>query len=157
MQLTDNMDKLYGMVSGQCSHALISILENDAEFPEKDEQCDVVWLLKKLKEITSGLDVKSNKRSNLHDALVAFVKTEQHAGESDDDYMKRFKASVKTLISAGGCQILCNHEIMDKKAHYQQKQSVQQKKRNLKQSAISSRVINHDMVVSFVICKTALM
>jgi hypothetical protein len=102
MQLSDNMDKLYGVVTGQCSHALISILENDVDFSEKDEQCDVLWLLKKLKEITSGLDIKSNKRSNLHDALVAFVKTEQHNGESDDDYMTRFKASVETLISAGG-------------------------------------------------------
>jgi hypothetical protein len=115
MQLVDNMDKLYGVVTGQCSHALISILENDVEFGDKDEQCDVLWLLKKLKEITSGLDIKSNKRSNLHDALVAFVKTEQHNGESDDDYMKRFKASVETLISAGGRQIFCSPEIMESK------------------------------------------
>ena len=106
MKLRDNMDKLYGIVTGQCSHSLISILENYTDFIGKDEKCDVLWLLCKLKEITSGLDVKSNKRSNLHDALVAFIKTEQYSSESDDDYMKRFKASVETLISAGGKQVL---------------------------------------------------
>jgi hypothetical protein len=115
MNLKDNMDKLYGIVTGQCSHALLSILENDEEFIDRDERCDILWLLKKLKEITSGLDIKSNKRSNLHDALITFVKTEQYSHESDDDYMKRFKASVETLISAGGRQVLCSTEIMEKK------------------------------------------
>ena len=116
MNLKDNMDKLYGVVTGQCSHALLSILENDEDFIDKDERCDILWLLKKLKEITSGLDIKSNKRSNLHDALITFVKTEQYSHESDDDYMKRFKASVETLISAGGRQVLCSTEIMEKKS-----------------------------------------
>jgi hypothetical protein len=115
MKLQDNMDKLYGIITGQCSHSLISILENDVDFSEKDEKCDVIWLLKKLKEIMAGLDVKSNKRSNLHEALVAFVKTEQYSGESDDNYMKRFKASVETLISTGGKHFLCSPDIMDKK------------------------------------------
>jgi hypothetical protein len=129
MSLKDNMDKLYGTIIGQCSHALLSILENDEDFIEKDEKFDVLWLLQKLKEITSGLDVKSNKRSNLHDALLAFVKTEQHSGESDDDYMKRFKASVETLISAGGRHILCSPEIMEKK-------SKEARKKNSRQYAI---------------------
>jgi hypothetical protein len=114
MKQQDNMDKLYRIVTGQCSHSLISILENDIDFSEKDEKCDVLWLLQKLKEITSGLDVKSNKRSNLHKALVAFLKREQFTGKSDDDYMKCFKASVETLISVGGRHFLCSPEIMEK-------------------------------------------
>jgi hypothetical protein len=108
MKLNDNMDKLYGIITGQCSHSLMSILENDSEFAERDENCDVLWLMSKLKEITSDL-------ANLHDALVAFVKTEQYSNESDNEYLKRFKASIETLISAGGKQMLCSTEIMEKK------------------------------------------
>ena len=44
MKLRDNMDNLYGIVTGQCSHSLISILENDTDFNGKDEKCDVLWL-----------------------------------------------------------------------------------------------------------------
>ena len=64
-----NMDKLYGVIIGQCSDAVLSVLGNDIDYIAKDEECDVIWLLRKLKTITSGLDSKSNKRSNLHDAL----------------------------------------------------------------------------------------
>jgi hypothetical protein len=68
-----NMDKLYGIITGQCSQASIAIMENRNDFQKHDDACDVIWLMQTMKEITSGLDDKSNKRANLHDALLAFV------------------------------------------------------------------------------------
>ena len=113
-KVKSNMDKLYGVVIGQCSDALLSVLNNNIEYITKDEECDIIWLLEKLKTITLGLDSKSNKRSNLHDALKILVKMQQGPDESDDTYMKRFKANIDTLISAGGRHILCSETIMDK-------------------------------------------
>ena len=97
-----NMDKLYGIIVGQCSEAVLSVLENDSDYIAKDEDCDVIWLLTKVKVITSGLDSKSNKRSNLHEALLLLTKMQQGNEELDDSYLKRFKANVDNLTSAGG-------------------------------------------------------
>ena len=71
------MDKLYGVVIGQCSDAVLSVLGNDIEYITKDEECDVIWLLRKLKTITSGLDSKSNKRSCIANSGEDATGTEQ--------------------------------------------------------------------------------
>ena len=91
VQAENIMGKLYGIVVGQFSQSILSLLQNDSEYKEKDEKRDVLWLLSKVKEITSGLDSNSNKRSNLHDALLNLTKMYQSKEETDDDYMKRFK------------------------------------------------------------------
>ena len=54
VQAENNMGKLYGMAIGQCSQSVLSVLQNDSEYEEKDEKCDVLWLLTKVKEIASG-------------------------------------------------------------------------------------------------------
>ncbi len=61
-----------------------------------------------------GLDSKSNKRSNLHNTLQILEKIQHGLIESADTYMKRFKANIDTLISAGDRYILCSETIMDK-------------------------------------------
>ena len=71
------MDKLYGVVIGQCLDAVLSVLGNDIEYISKDEECDVIWLLRKLKTITSGLDSKSNKRSCIANSGEDATGTEQ--------------------------------------------------------------------------------
>ena len=72
-EVTHNMTKIYGLVKGQCSHSLKTVLKQEEEFDEKDKEQDILWLLERLKEITSGLDMKSNKRCNLFDAMLAFL------------------------------------------------------------------------------------
>ena len=74
----------------------------------------MIWLLQKLRVITLGLNSKSNKRSNLHEALLLLTKMQQGGDESDDNFLKRFKANIDTLTSAGGEYILCSETIMDK-------------------------------------------
>ena len=109
-----NLDKLYGIVKGQCSSAIISILNNDDEFEDKDEECDAIWLLTKVQEISAGLDAKANKRVNLIDSILSLSRLHQRREESEDDYMKRFKAACDTVIAAGGSNLFCSTEIMDK-------------------------------------------
>ena len=74
----------------------------------------MLWLLSKVKEITSGLDSKSNKRSNLHNALLNLTKMYQSKEETDDDFMKPFKGNLETLCAAEGAHLLCSNEIMEK-------------------------------------------
>ena len=112
--MNNNMDKVYGLVKGQCSTSLRTVIKQDPDFVDKDEQHDILWLLKKLKEVTSGLDTKSNKRSNLHEAILVFFTMKQGENESDSNYMKRFETNLETLITAGGKHIMCSPDLMDK-------------------------------------------
>ena len=112
MELETNMLKVYGLIKGQCSHALVAILKQEDDYEDKNLKQDVLWLLKTLKGLTSGLDNKSNKRCNLFDALYAFITMKQGETESDVNYMKRFHVNLDTLIAAGGKHILCSPELV---------------------------------------------
>ena len=112
--MKNNMDKIYGLVKGQCSTSLRTVIKQDPDFEVKNEKHDILWLLTKLKEVTSGLDTKSNKRSNLHEAILVFFTMKQGESENDSSYMKRFEMNTETLLTAGGKHILCSPELMDK-------------------------------------------
>ena len=94
--MENNMLKIYGLIIGQCSHSLRAVLKQEADFNEKDRAQDILWLLEKLRGLTSGLDNKSNKRCNLFEALVAFITMKQGILESDTVYMARFKVNLDT-------------------------------------------------------------
>ena len=112
-ELISNMQKIYGLVKGQCSASLRAVLKTESDYEEKDGEQDVLWLLENLKKLTSGLDSKGNKRCNLFDALLAFITMRQGDTESDTSYMKRFRVNTDTLIAAGGQHIFCSPELMD--------------------------------------------
>ena len=112
--IRSNIKKVYALIWGQCSEPLQTLVRNNDEYKEKEKKKDVVWLLKQLKALTSGIDVLSNKRETLHDALVNFVTMRQGRSESLDDYMKRVKSNIELLVLAGGRHFLCCPEIMTK-------------------------------------------
>jgi hypothetical protein len=70
--IKDNMNKIYGLFWGQCTHSLQCVIKNGSDFKDKHRAKDVLWLMSKLKEVTSGIDSKSNKRANLHEAILIF-------------------------------------------------------------------------------------
>ena len=113
IELEANMVKVYGLVKGQCSHSLKAVLKREDDYDDKDGVQDVLWLLKTLQSLTSGLDNKSNKRCNLFDALLAFITMRQGENENDSAYMRRFKVNLDTLLSAGGRHILCSPELVE--------------------------------------------
>jgi len=80
LELENNKRKIYGLVKGQILHSLKALLKQETDYDAKDRVQDVLWLLKSLKSLTSGLDSKSNKRCNHFDAILAFITTRQ--GES---------------------------------------------------------------------------
>ena len=112
--IRSNIKKVFALIWGQCSEPLQTLVKNKTKYKENEKKKDVVWLLKGLKEITSGLDVLSNKRGTLHNALINFATMKQSRSESLDDYMKRVKSNIELLVLAGGKHMLCSPEIMTK-------------------------------------------
>ena len=113
IRVQTNVKRIYGLIKGQCSHSLRALLKQEKDYEEKDGKQNVLWLLEQLKQITSGLDSKSNKRCNLFDALLVFITMKQGNEESDSAYMKRFRVNLDTLCSAGGRHILCSPELIE--------------------------------------------
>ena len=83
-------------------------------FKEKLDVFDFLWLLERMKEITSGMCVKLNNCYNTHKATLKFLAMNQWKQESDDSFIKRFNTSIHTLDISGGKHILCIKESMDK-------------------------------------------
>ena len=82
--LRGNKITLYGIVWGQCSTALQEVIKTDADFVTKDGAFDCIWLLKKCKMVSSGVDDRGNKHNTLVKALLQFCNIRQHQYESND-------------------------------------------------------------------------
>ena len=112
--LSSNIEKIYAITWGQCTESLKGIVRNIEDYAVKSKDFDVIWLLEQLKKITSGIDVKLNKRAVLHEQLLTFLTMRQGATENNDDYMKRFTSNLQVLELAGGGHILCSPTLMTK-------------------------------------------
>ena len=112
-KLESNMKRIYGLIKGQCSVSLKAALKTEKSYEDKNRSQDVLWLMQTVRQLTSGLDSKGNRRSNLFDALFGFITMKQGESESDSAYMKRFNVNCDTLVSAGGKHILCSPELAD--------------------------------------------
>ena len=101
-KLRGNLHKLYAVVLGQCTQALRSTLKGEPEYEIKYGSFDVLWLLKKLKKVTAGVDAKANPILVLHEQIIGFFNIRQGHNESEDDYLVRFNAKQKSLEMMGG-------------------------------------------------------
>ena len=111
--LASNVNTIFAKVWGQCSEGLQNMIKYSDEYEVKERAKDVVWLLKELKKVTTGIDALGNKRVTYFNALKAFVNMHQANNESDDSVLKRAKSAVETLVLAGGRHVLCSPDIMD--------------------------------------------
>ena len=60
LNLQRNTEKAYGLIWGQCSAALQAFIKGLSEYEEHAACFDTIWLLKKLKKATLGIDSKAN-------------------------------------------------------------------------------------------------
>ena len=58
----DNLQKLYGLIWGQCSAGLRADIKGLNEYQEAADSLDALWLLINLKKVISGIDKKDNAR-----------------------------------------------------------------------------------------------
>jgi len=113
--INQNINKIYGLVIGQCTPALCSTLKSDAEYKEKSADHDTLWVLKKLKVLTAEVDQEANPAYTLHKQTLFFFNTRQGQGESDDDYLVCFNAHVRVLEMSGGENMFISEKILGKK------------------------------------------
>ena len=106
--MKDNFVKVYGVIWGQCSSALQAVIKDDTDYRQKSTSHDLVWMLKQIKKITSGIDVKANPYMTLVDALLSLLNMRQQSSESNDHYVERFNANVQTLNLAKGGHIFAH-------------------------------------------------
>ena len=59
------MNKIYGIVFGQFTPSLQSVMKGFFDYENKSNYCDCLWLMEEVNKITSGVDVKENPRMSL--------------------------------------------------------------------------------------------
>ena len=111
--LDDNKASLYGVIWGQCTNALQEVIKTDENYFSFAADFDCVWLLKKCKKISAGIDERGNKHYNLIKALVQFVNTRQHPLESNDSFRTRLDAAILTLELTGGKRMFCSEKLIN--------------------------------------------
>ena len=113
--LEENKVTLYGVVWGQCSTALQELIKTDPDFEKRDKDFDSIWLLKKCKLVSSGVDDRANKYNTLLKAITQMCNIRQQPYESNDSYRTRLDALVLTLELSGGKHMLCSDELIEPK------------------------------------------
>ena len=55
MELETKMPKMYGLIKGQCSYSLTEILKQEKDYDRENRGQDVLWLMERLKSLTSDI------------------------------------------------------------------------------------------------------
>ena len=83
---------MYGIVIGQCAPPLRSTIKHDAEYGINSSDFNTLWLLKKIRNTTAGVDMKVNPVLTLHEHMLVFMTTRQGQSESDNDYLNELNS-----------------------------------------------------------------
>ena len=83
--LRSNMEKLYGLLWGQCSSALQATIKGISEYEDKSDDFNVIQLLTEIKKAISGIDLKVNPRLTLHETVSTLYKMKQGETEANDN------------------------------------------------------------------------
>ena len=73
--LIENTNKLYGIVIGYCKSDLRSKIKGDAEYENKSSDFDTLSLLQKIKKLSTGVDIKTNRDLTLHEQIIILLTT----------------------------------------------------------------------------------
>ena len=110
--LDSNKEKLYALIWGQISTGLQEVIKGEDEFVNMDSVFDCIWLLERVKLISSSVDTKANKYCSLVQAMTSFCTINQGANESNDSYRKRIDSTSLTLSLAGGEHMLWSPDLI---------------------------------------------
>ena len=100
--LSRNIEKVYGIVWGQCSSALQAKIKSVSGYHEKSSTLDCLWLLQELKKATSGINAKADPVDTIIDAYYIIFRMRKGPTEANDSYMERFRANIDTVELAQG-------------------------------------------------------
>eukprot|EP00957_Ditylum_brightwellii_P062303 4727648-Ditylum_brightwellii.AAC.1 len=83
------MEKLYGIVMGQCTESLKSEIKGEGNYEDAEMDSNALWLLQTIKKISAGISTKKNETP----------------GKSLDTFQKRFRLAVQTLELVGDIKV----------------------------------------------------
>ena len=74
-----NMNRIYGIIWGQCIPGLQSVLNWNENYPTKFKMLnfELIWLMREPNNITASIDVKLNKSASLYCAVRGFMNMRQ--------------------------------------------------------------------------------
>ena len=77
MGMVNNIESIYAKIWGQCTEPLQNMIKHIYEFTVKDKEKDMIWLLKNLNSVSTGIDYLGNKLVHYFNALKYFVNMRQ--------------------------------------------------------------------------------
>ena len=82
------------------------------KFTVKHKERDVIWTLRNLKTVPTGIYILGNKRVNYFSAIKYFVNMRQGNLKGDNIYIKRSISAIENLILDKERHMLYNSDIM---------------------------------------------
>ena len=104
--LKKNVGKLFETIWGQCTVSIRTLVKGEDDYNDKKTANDVIWLLDKLRQLTSGVDNEADSADVYFQALFDWTHICQSENESEDTYQKRVDTATQNLILAGGEDVL---------------------------------------------------
>mgnify|MGYP006888611105 CR=1 FL=1 len=111
-QLKENMAKLWGVILGQCTKALVEALRAEHDFEQELVQYNSIWLLKSIKRIAQGVTTSSNTYHTAFCAMRDFYRTKQFQ-KTVEDYYTDFK-NAQELVQQANVDILDHSDLLVK-------------------------------------------
>ena len=100
--LASNMTKLYSLIIGQCTSAMICNAKKEKEYAVKSRECDALWLLKVLKKLCSGINSSHNVYLTAVRKIRDYVNCIQKESESSASYAERLTSARRAMELACG-------------------------------------------------------
>ena len=101
-QLEENTQKLYGLLTGQCTPGLLAEIKGEADYEKEARDTNALWLLTTIKQISAGVDSKANVPYVYHEQLCNLVSMKQGPLDTMEGYRTNFESSIKTMEMTGG-------------------------------------------------------
>jgi len=102
--LKANMAKLWGIIIGQCTKALVESIRAEHDWEEEQVGYNAIWLLKAIKRIVQGVTTSSNEYHTAFCATRDFYRTKQF-DKSVEDYYTDFE-NAQELVQQANADIL---------------------------------------------------
>ena len=116
MIIRTNIQRVYGLIWGQCTSGLQGAIRSNKEFVKKREKFDTNWLLKKIKERLSGIYKNQNQQMAIRDNLMVLLNIRQYDNESNSSLLDRFESKKEALYLVAGKKMLCSEKALKKKS-----------------------------------------
>ena len=100
------MNRIYGIIWGQCTLGRQSVLKVNEDHPTKSNIFDSLRIMREKKKITAGLDIKLKKFVRLYHVIRGFIPMRQGKTDPKDTFKLRFDNIYENMKLAGGDNIL---------------------------------------------------